>query len=112
MDSPPFVLIPVSGQALAAGSEQMQNPRLAPGGSLVTSFNTNGGEPLNVASTFRVLCPLHDRPKTTALGECRRHLVESECPWAMASSRARILVVELYSQAVAVGLASHFRIST
>ena len=43
--SPPFVLMAVSGKALAAGPEQKRNPRLAPCGSLDTKFNTNGGEP-------------------------------------------------------------------
>ncbi len=44
--SPPFVLMTVSGKALAAGSGRIQNPRLAPCGSLNTRFNTNGGEPV------------------------------------------------------------------
>ncbi len=35
----------VSGRALAAGSGRIQNPRLAPCGSLNTRLNTNGGEP-------------------------------------------------------------------
>ena len=45
LGSPPFVLMAVSGKALAAGPEQKRNPRLAPCGSLDTKFNTNGGEP-------------------------------------------------------------------
>ncbi len=43
--SPPFVLMTVSGKALAAGSGRTHNPRLAPCGSLITSFNKHGGEP-------------------------------------------------------------------
>ena len=43
--SPPFVLMAVSGKALAAGSGRIQNPRLAPCGSLITSINKSGGDP-------------------------------------------------------------------
>ncbi len=41
----PFALMTVSGRALAAGSGRIQNPQLAPCGSLNTRLNTNGGEP-------------------------------------------------------------------
>ncbi len=43
--SPPFVLITVSGKALAAGSGRIKNLRLAPCGSVNTTLNTNGGDP-------------------------------------------------------------------